>query len=77
MKIYMKDQSEKVFTLDVRASDSIENVKQKIQDEAQIPPDRLRLIFAGRQMEDGRTLADYNVKEEDTLNFVIRLKGGL
>jgi ubiquitin len=77
MQLFVKTLTGKTVSIEVEEGESIEDVKAKIAEKEGIPPEQQRLIFGGQQLQDSKTLDDYNVGDDATLHLVLRLRGGI
>lgn len=75
MKVKICDLKNNEYEFNVESGDTIEMLKETVKEQTTIPCDQQRLIFAGRQLEDGRTLADYNIQHGGRIDLVLRLRG--
>lgn len=76
LQIFVKSISGKTRTLTVSRTDTIAQIKAQIRDKEGIAPEEQRLIFAGKNLEDTKTVADYNLTADTTLHLVLRVRGG-
>ncbi len=76
MQIFVRELAGRIITLNIELADSIDKIKEQIQDKLGIPPDQQRLLYAGKQLMENMTIGDYNVQKEATLHLALRLFGG-
>jgi ubiquitin len=77
MQLFVKTLTGKTVSIEIEEGESIEDVKAKIAEKEGIPPEQQRIIFGGQQLQDGKTVDDYNIGDDATLHLVLRLRGGL
>ncbi|KAL7543922.1 hypothetical protein ACHAXR_013301 [Thalassiosira sp. AJA248-18] len=76
MQLFVKTLTGKTVSIEIEEGESIEDVKAKIAEKEGIPPEQQRIIFGGQQLQDGKTVDDYNIGDDATLHLVLRLRGG-